>query len=132
VSYHPRGEVQSVTQHFVDLDPFELDHGFGSASLQELSKINGAEFPKRVWYQSVEDEFQFLVGRVKRIGHPKEDRVQSGPARDVDSGIDVSNSYGEIRLECDLPDVSGRDSLKNWFDPVTWLSKLDETESHLF
>lgn len=116
----------------MDLDSFEPDGGFGSTLFQKPAGIDRAELPESVWCQSVEDEFQFLAGLIKRIGHPEEDRVQSGPARDVDSGINVCSSYGEIRLECDLPNVSGGDGLKNWFDPVTWLSELDETEPHLF
>lgn len=46
--------------------------------------------------------------------------------------IDLRGCYGEIGLESDLPDMRGGDGLENWFDPVTWLSELDEAESQLF
>lgn len=128
----PIGEVLSDNLYRVDLDPFEPDGGFGLTPLQEPAGVNGVVLSKRAWGQSVEYEFQFLIGRVKRIGHPQEDRVQSGPALNIDPRIDFCGQDGEIRLECDLPDAIGGDCLENRFDPVTWLSELDEAESHLF
>jgi len=122
----------SNTLYHVDLVPFEPDGGFGPTPLQEPAGVNGIVPSKGIWGQSVEDEFQFRIGRVKRVGHPQEDRVQSGPALNIDPGIDFCDWDGEIRLECDLPDAIGGDGLENRLDPMTWMSELDEAESHLF
>ena len=127
MGFVPRGEFSSGA-----LDSFELDDGFGPTSLQESTRINGVGLRKSIRDQGVEYELQLLPNWVKCIGHSREDGVQAGPAGKIDPGINFCGLYGEIRLECNLPDASGADSLENWFDPVTWLSDLDETESDLF
>ena len=110
------------------LDSFDPNGGFGPTPLQEPARVK-VGLHKSACRQSLEDELQFLVGLVKCIGHPQEDRVQSGPARVVYPRLDVCRSYGEICLESYLPDESGGDGLENWLDPVAWLSELDETKS---
>ena len=70
-------EVPSDTPRLVNLNLFEPDDGFGPTTLQESAEVNGAEFSQSVRDQSFEDEFQPLIGGVKRIGHSEEDRVQT-------------------------------------------------------
>ena len=114
------------------LDLFDPDGGFGPTPLQEPARVNRIGLRKNVRGQGLEDDLQFLVGLVERIGHPQEDRVKPGPARVVDPGIDVCGRHGKICLESYLPDVGGGDCLEDRFDPVTWLSELDETKSQVF
>lgn len=116
----------------MDSSQLEPDGGFCSTPLQEPAEVNGSEFTNNIQGQSFEDEFQFLTYGVKRIGRSEEDSVQSRPTLQIDSGVDICGCHGEIRLERDLVDMSGGEGLEDWFNSVTRLSELDETESHLF
>lgn len=119
------------SQPLASLGAFEADDGLCSTPLQEPAGVYGFGLVNDFGSQSVEDEFELVVGRVKRLGHPEEGGLQSGPAFEIDYGVDFRCGRGEIGIESDLPNTIRGDGLEDWLDPMTGLPELDETESHL-
>ena len=115
-----------------DLEPSPLeikpDGGFRPAPPQEPPKLNGAGLSKKVRDKNVEDDFQFLVGPVKRVGQLQKQSVQPGPTEKLD--LDARGCGRQIGVEYDLSDPNRGHGSENLLDRVIRPPETGETESH--